>query len=115
MQQVGKVGKPPYQLSSNLFFDVQNKSIIYDKQRYSLSSQHCLILELFLDAPDYTVSDSKILETVWHEDPHVPIDYFRSSGNKLVRKLKDFGFYICFKRVKRNYYRMLLVDTPVDH
>ena len=48
----------------------------------------CQILKLFLDAPDYTVTDEDIIKFIWKGQSNVQINTFCSAGNKLGKRLE---------------------------
>ena len=77
--------------------------------------QQCQILKLFLDAPDYTVTDEDIIKFIWKGQSNVQINTFCSAGNKLGKRLEQAGCGVCFRRFGSDRYRMLFIDDLVDN
>lgn len=97
-----------YQLYSGLQFDAKRQVLLKGVEVINLAPQSCIILKLFLDAAEYTLSDEEILNGVWAKDKTSSIRRFSVASSRLCNVLKKQGFLIEFKRVDTSHYRMLL-------
>lgn len=100
-----------YQLSSNLFFNPYKQCLIYNNNELKLAPQQCVILKLFLDASDYTISDNDLLQQIWGNDKSATISRFRVASQRLCKTLQNIGFHIEIKRIGNDKYRLLVPDT----
>lgn len=99
-----------YQLSSGLFFNTYKQCLIYNNNELKLAPQQCIILKLFLDASDYTISDNDLLQQIWRSDKSATINRFRVASQRLCKTLQNIDFHIEIKRVGSDKYRLLLPD-----
>ena len=115
IKQICKVEGQLYGLRYGVVFDAQNRVLNCNGKKMSLSPQQCQILKLFLDAPDYTVTDEDIIKFIWKGQSNVQINTFCSAGNKLGKRLEQAGCGVCFRRFGSDRYRMLFIDDLVDN
>ena len=106
IKQICKVEGQLYSLRHGVVFDAQNRVLNCNGKKMSLSPQQCQILKLFLDAPDYTVTDEDIIKFIWKGQSNVQINMFCSAGNKLGKRLEQAGCGVCFRRFGSDRYRM---------
>lgn len=96
-----------YQLQSGLLFDARRQVLVLNGTDSELAPQSCVILRIFLDAPDYTLTDAEILNSVWGKQD-TTIKNFTAACARLRKSLAKVGFEVYFKRVGRNQYRMVM-------
>ena len=63
----------------------------------SLSPQQCQILKLFLDAPDYTVTDEDIIKFIWKGQSNVQINTFCSAGKQIREEIRASWLWCLFQ------------------
>lgn len=100
-----------YQLHPELFFDPQKQVLLWNGEEIFLAPQSCVILKLFLDAPDYTMSDEEILKGIWGNDKAATTKRFTVAYSRLCAFLERVNCPVAFKRVGSNQYRMLFIDN----
>lgn len=100
-----------YQLRPELFFDPQKQVLLWNGKEVLLAPQSCVILKLFLDAPDYTMSDEEILKGIWGNDKTATMKRFTVTYSRLCISLGKVNCPVTFKRVGSNQYRMLFIDN----
>ena len=115
IKRICKVEGQLYGLRHGVVFDAQNRVLNCNGKKMSLSPQQCQILKLFLDAPDYTVTDEDIIKFIWKGQSNVQINTFCSAGNKLGKRLEQAGCGVCFRRFGSDRYRMLFIDDLVGN
>lgn len=96
-----------YQLQPGLIFDARKQVLVLNGVDKDLASQSCVILNIFLDAPDYTLTDTEIIEKVWGKRDASMKD-FTAACARLRISLAKVGFSVLFKRVERDQYRMVI-------
>lgn len=96
-----------YQLQPGLLFDARKQVLLLNGVEKVLAPQSCVILKLFLDAPDYTLTDSEILNGLWGKKDST-IKNFTAACVRLRKSLSEVGFEVLFKRVENNQYRMIV-------
>lgn len=104
-----KVGE--YELKPGLIFSPKQQVLIYQGEVIKLPPQSCVILKLFLDAEDHTLSDDAILKNIWGNSESATIDRFRVACSKLCKSLKEVEYIIKFVRIDGDKYCMLLPDS----
>lgn len=97
-----------YQLQSNLLFDAHKQVLVWNGVEKTLAPQSCIILRTFLDAPDYTLTDTEILHSVWGKKD-TSIKTFTAACARLRNSLSEVGYSVLFKRVGSNQYRMIVL------
>lgn len=96
-----------YQLQPNLLFNARKQVLVLNGTEKALAPQSCVILNIFLDAPGYTLTDTEILNSVWGKQD-ATIKNFTAACARLRKSLGEVGFEVLFKRVGSNQYRMLV-------
>ncbi len=100
-----------YQLRPGLIFDPYKQVLLVEGKEVRLASQSCVILELFLQAPNYTLSDAELLKSIWGNDKTATMKRFTVAYSRLCKALKGVGFKVEFKRIGIDKYRMLFTDN----
>lgn len=103
-----------YQLSPGFLFDSKRQLLMMGDKEVKLAPQSCVILKLFLDAPEYTLSDNQIIESVWSGDKTADIRRFSAASSHLSSLLRKQGLFIQFKRVGSMKYRLILLEEVND-
>lgn len=96
-----------YQLQPNLLFDAHKQVLVWNGVEKALAPQSCVILKTFLDATDYTLADTEILNSVWGKQD-ASIKNFTAACARLRNSLSEVGYSVLFKRVGSNQYRMIV-------
>lgn len=96
-----------YQLQPNLLFDAHKQVLMWNGVEKALAPQSCVILRTFLDATDYTLTDTEILYSVWGKKD-ASIKTFTAACARLRNSLSEVGYSVLFKRVGSNQYRMIV-------
>lgn len=99
-----------YQLRPGLLFDTHQQILLRGKEKIRMAPQSSLILKLFLDAPEHTLSYKEIIEGVWKEDKSATIRRFTVASSKLCNVLEKYDCPIDFKRVGTECYRLIFLD-----
>lgn len=99
-----------YQLRPGLLFDTHQQILLRGKEKIRMAPQSSLILKLFLDAPEHTLSYKEIIEGVWKEDKSATIRRFTVASSKLCNVLEKYDCSIDFKRVGTECYRLIFMD-----
>lgn len=99
-----------YQLRPGLLFDARLQIVLKGRKKRNIAPQSCLILKLFLDAPEHTLSYSEIIEGVWKEDKTATIRRFTVASSRLCNMLKKYDCPIDFKRVGTDRYRLIFLN-----
>lgn len=107
VKELASVNLKVYQLQPGLLFDARKQVLVWNGIEKGLTPQSCKILAIFLDAPDYTLTDDEILSKVWGKQV-ATMKNFTSSCARLCNSLNKVGFSIFFKRVGHNQYRMIV-------
>lgn len=97
-----------YQLRPNLLFDAHKQVFVWNGTEKALAPQSCVILKIFLDATDYTLTDTEILNSVWGKQD-ASIKNFTAACARLRNSLSEVGYSVLFKRVRSNQYRMIVI------
>lgn len=96
-----------HRLCPGFRFDAKRQVLLKGDEVINFAPQSCVILRLFLDAAEHTLSDEEILNGVWPKDKTRSIRRFSVASSRLCSALKKQGFLIEFKRVDADHYRML--------
>lgn len=99
-----------YRLCSGFQLDAKRQALLKGDEVINLAPQSCIILKLFLDAAEYTLSDDEILDGVWPKDKTRSIRRFSVASSRLCNALKEHGCLIEFKRVNTDQYRLILPE-----
>ena len=86
IKQICKVEGQLYGLRYGVVFDAQNRVLNCNGKKMSLSPQQCQILKLFLDAPDYTVTDEDIIKFIWKGQSNEYSDKYVLFCRKQIRE-----------------------------
>lgn len=97
-----------YQLRPNLLFDAHKQVFVWNGTEKALAPQSCVILKIFLDATDYTLTDTEILNSVWGKQD-ASIKNFTAACARLRNSLSEVGYSVLFKRVRSNQCRMIVL------
>lgn len=99
-----------YELCPGLLFDARLQIMLKGRKKKSIAPQSCLILKLFLDAPEHILSYSEIIEGVWKEDKSATIRRFTVASSRLCNMLEKYDCPIDFKRVGTDRYRLIFLN-----
>lgn len=99
-----------YQLCPGLLFDARLQIVLKGRKKRNIAPQSCLILKLFLDAPEHTLSYSEIITGVWKEDKSATIRRFTVASSRLCNMLEKYDCPIDFKRVGTDRYRLIFLN-----
>ncbi len=111
IKEVGDVEVKTYQLRPGLIFDSHKQILIVKGKKVKLRPQSCMILKLFLEAPNYTLEDEEILNHIWKKDSTATIKRFTVACSRIRNEFSEVGFTINFNRVGTDKYGMFLDDT----
>ena len=100
-----------YALRPNLIFAPKRQMLIYQGNEMKFPPQSCVILKLFWDTDEHTLTDDEILENLWGKSKSANIASFRVALNKLCKSLAAVGYPIKFIRVDGEKYCMILPDN----
>lgn len=107
VKELDNVNLKIYQLQPNLLFDAHKQVLVWNGTEKALAPQSCVILRTFLDATDYTLTDTEILHSVWGKKD-ASIKTFTAACARLRNSLSEVGYSVLFKRVGSNQYRMIV-------
>lgn len=107
VKELDNVKPKVYQLQSELLFDAHRQVLVLNGADKNLAPQSCVILKLFLDAPNYTLTDTEILKKVWGKR-EATIKDFTVACARLRNSLEKAGFSVLFRRVGHDQYRMII-------
>lgn len=99
-----------YELASGFLLDTKRQMLLLGEKGVKLAPQAYFILKLFLDAPEYTLSDNQIVESIWPEDKTADIRRFSTASSRLCAAFREQGLFIKFKRVGSMKYRLILSE-----
>lgn len=108
VKEIDNVNLKIYQLQSNFLFDAHKQVLVWNGVEKALAPQSCIILRTFLDATDYTLTDTEILHSVWGKKD-TSIKTFTAACARLRNSLREVGYSVLFKRVGSNQYRMIVL------
>lgn len=96
-----------YKLRPDLLFDSRKQILVLNGENKALAPQSCFILKIFLDAPNYTLTDTEILEKLWGKRGGTMKD-FTAAYARLQKSLNKVGLSVVFKRVENEQYRFII-------
>lgn len=110
VKEVNGINSELYHLEDGLMFDSIKHLLIKGKEELKLSPTSSAILKLFLDAPEYTVTDDELIENIWEGISGATIQNFRSAAQRIYNTFGQVGFSVKFIRVGINKYTMVFAD-----
>lgn len=110
-KEVDMVNPQLYYLNKELVFDPKKQLLIYNKEEIKLSSQLSAVLKLFLDAPDYTVTDTDLVKNIWGTKSGATIQNFRSASQRIYDIFEKVNFPIRFIRSEMDKYTLVFLDN----
>lgn len=100
-----------YQLRPGLIFDSHKQILVVEGKKVKLRPQSCVLLKIFLDAPEYTLTDKEILNLIWGDDQAANIKRFTVACSRVRNEFKKVNFSVNFNRVGTDKYRMFWGET----